>query len=123
MFWAQTQTLRSICAKRGQFRSLLSRQLAGGTSFWRLSRLACSPLIHLGECADVKLKGLVILAFYLQFGLQLLHQNFQPRNLYPQFLNARSGACATMASAGGYRWRLRSSCVARLTECPDSAAG
>jgi len=70
----------------------------------------------------MKLEGLVILAFYLQFGLQLLHQNFQPRNLYPQFLNVRCGPCGTRAGAWSCWWSLRSACVALLHECLGQSA-
>ena len=76
--------------------------------------LDCCLLIHLCECTYVQLERLIVLAFNLQFSLQLFHLNFQARNLDAQFLDIRGCSCCARRGIWSRRGGLGSSRIALL---------
>lgn len=52
--------------------------------------LEFSLLTHFRERANLRFQCLVVLAFDLEFGLELLHQQVQVRNFNAELLNVRS---------------------------------
>ena len=85
----------------------------------RLRRL----LIDLGEGADVEFEGLVILALDLEFGLELLDQEFEVRNFCTKFVNVGGGGCGAVSRWRGLRRRLLGGGVRLLRESFRQGAG
>src|SRR4029077_19446539 len=85
-------------------------------SCWAFGTKFRSVLVNLRECAHVKLECLVVLAFDLQLGLQLFHQDFEARNLHAQFLYVGGSSSGARTCCLSGRWSLRRGRIPLLHE-------
>ena len=60
-------------------------------------------LFDLRQSADVEFKSLIVLALDLEFGLELLNQEFEARDFDAEFLNFRGGGGGARRSDRGSR--------------------